>query len=75
MKDSLKRMMYRSNFQMHKTLCWHCKNAVPEGKYGCSWSRDFKPVKGWNVLPPLSRVKGSYRVIECPLFIRERREP
>ena len=30
------------------SLCWDCKNAVPQGGHGCSWSERFKPVPGWD---------------------------
>ena len=35
------------------TLCWKCKNAVPDrdGEGGCSWSRKFHPVDGWIATP------------------------
>ena len=34
------------------TLCWRCKNAVPnmEKTCGCSWSRDFIPVESWEAI-------------------------
>ena len=48
----------------HQTLCWKCRNAVPQGKYRCSWSLTIGkiPVKG-------AEMKGR-RVISCPEFIR-----
>ena len=55
-------------FERSKTIWWTCKNAVPKGRRGCSWSRRFVPVDGWIALPPRSRVRGSYRVIACPLY-------
>lgn len=30
------------------SLCWDCKNAVPHGEHGCSWSESFDPVPGWD---------------------------
>jgi hypothetical protein len=34
-------------FQSHSTLCWKCQKASG----GCSWSRDFIPVDGWEAKP------------------------
>lgn len=58
------------------SICWNCERC-----YGrCSWSREFKPVKGWkatattviNVIGTGKYRKGkptpSYHVQECPLF-------
>lgn len=30
------------------SLCWDCKNAVPQGGHGCNWSERFKPVPSWD---------------------------
>lgn len=61
-----------------QTLCWRCRNAVPDiHGNGCSWSRHFRPVKGWdaemkpiNVEPDSQRKKeiASYVVRSCPEF-------
>lgn len=61
------------------SLCWQCIHAVPDKcAHGCSWSRDFIPVEGWNaqradlkgysrcVDPP--QLTESYKVISCPQF-------
>lgn len=55
------------------TLCWFCKNAVPnkEGTVGCSWSREFKPVKGWKARKCKNSNGDSYRVYECPELVRD----
>lgn len=61
--------------QKTATLCWRCRNAVPEGRYGCSWSRGLDPVPGWRAVP--SKVyRGSdvddiisWNVRECPEFV------
>lgn len=51
------------------TLCWSCKNACG----GCSWSRDFTPVEGWNATPTkinshrLGQID-SYIIHDCPEF-------
>lgn len=50
--------------------CWYCKNACG----GCSWSRDFKPVPGWDATPVV--IKDSvcdihtYDIKKCPMFIQ-----
>lgn len=57
------------------TLCWHCKNAVPNiaGTVGCNWSRKKKPVDGWEATPTQLKIMGnktvqSYFVKKCPEF-------
>lgn len=64
------------------TLCWNCRNAVPdrEGTRGCSWSRDFIPVEGWDATPQKlavyygksrksrMRLGDSFIVQSCPKF-------
>ena len=55
-----------------QSLCWRCSNSVPSKTHGCSWSREFKPVTGWDAksIPRVNyKVPGvSYIVRECPLF-------
>lgn len=59
------------------TLCWHCQNATNSG---CSWSRSFKPVEGWEATPTIinqgvRRQTGEHELTEsffvhkCPKFI------
>ena len=56
------------------TLCWTCQNAVPipEGK-GCNWSRNLKPVEGWEAKKTIKRPSEgrmeSYCVRSCPEYI------
>ena len=62
-----------------QTICWECANAVPniDGTRGCSWSRDFEPVEGWDA-EQTEVMRGylqnshlacvSYLVKRCPLF-------
>ena len=62
-----------------QTLCWSCRNAVPtaDGSCGCSWSKRYVPVKGWNALRrdvAVMKYKRpcateSYMVKDCPEFI------
>ena len=56
-----------NGFRTSNTLCWSCRNAVPDRRHGCSWSECFEPVKGWEAT---KRPKGvSYTVKSCPEFI------
>jgi hypothetical protein len=54
------------------TKCWTCRNACG----GCSWSREFKPVKGWDAvktyLPTNGEHAESYHVINCPEYKPDR---
>lgn len=65
------------------TICWECKNAVPnfEKLQGCSWSAFGIPVKGWNAKKTVIKNgyyldhinlpdTQSYCVFECPNFER-----
>lgn len=66
--------------KMEMTLCWCCRNAVPdvETGVGCSWSRGFQPVPGWRAVPDSIYIGGgkpavpTYHVIECPEFRADR---
>lgn len=66
-------------FQTPATLCWDCKNAVAtaDRKHGCSWSRWFRPVDGWEAVRKdvrvisggtQERLSESYIVKKCPQF-------
>lgn len=51
------------------TKCWTCANALG----GCSWSRRFKPVRGWKATPTLINTQyvggtPSFEVHECPEY-------
>ena len=55
---------------MAMTLCWNCKKAIGE----CSWSKSFKPVKGWNAIryeKEGSTPYVTYTVLDCPEFERD----
>lgn len=49
-------------------LCWSCKNATG----GCSWSKSFIPVDGWEATPTLldDRVE-SFKINACPEYREE----
>lgn len=53
--------------QAKDTLCWDCKNAL----LGCSWAKDFEPVKGWKArkTPKTITKPSSYKVYKCPEFM------
>lgn len=66
---------------MTDSICWECKNAVPSEETGCSWSRDFVPVEGWEAVRRYIKAfprgvhstynfRESYCVKRCPLFAR-----
>ena len=60
------------------SLCWECKRAYG----GCSWSRDFVPVEGWEAEATIINgvregkkpLVKSYDVKRCPLFVQDRKE-
>ena len=59
-----------------KTICWTCQNACG----GCSWSKSFIPVEGWEAEPAMLYAKDkahggvqSYEVLRCPEYIPDRR--
>jgi len=61
-----------------QTICWDCRNAVPGPEAGCSWSRRWQPVEGWDAEETWVRYgaygsQKSYRVLECPEFEEESR--
>ena len=49
------------------TLCILCQHSC---RGGCSWSEDLKPVNGWIA----EANRQGYRVISCPLYIKETAE-
>ena len=62
------------------SLCWSCRNAVPslQKGTGCNWSREFKPVEGWEAQRRdlcgymecqwKDGAIESYRVVRCPEY-------
>lgn len=58
-----------------RTKCWTCRNAVPNGDYGCNWSRFGEPVEGWtaqaNELISNGAYKDTYCVTACPEYVRD----
>ena len=48
-------------------ICWRCGKALG----GCSWSRSFTPIPGWEAELTGTRSglrTDSYRIIRCPEF-------
>lgn len=68
-------------FKEKEARCVHCANAVPNQFHGCPWSRELKPVEGWDAEDTvfhtqwtsnrrvLSRTIPSYKVRSCPMFV------
>lgn len=60
------------------SLCWRCRHAVPsifEENKGCSWSRRFEPIPGWEAREVFytrddEKIPGGYLVKSCPEFER-----
>lgn len=56
----------------HETLCWSCRKAIG----GCSWSKKFILVEGWEAVPTTIKTNDrngctysdSFDVYECPEF-------
>ena len=61
----------KENNTPNKSLCWSCQNAVPSATTGCSWSRHFKPVEGWEATQNPNPEMESFRVRQCPCFKAE----
>lgn len=65
----------------NQSICWYCANAVPCKTTGCSWSRDFIPVDGWDaqctddyharalVQDAQGNPRHVYCVKDCPEFL------
>ena len=60
-----------STYARKTSLCWDCKNCYG----GCCWSQSFEPVPGWDAvktnIPSNGEFAESYKVINCPEFIRD----
>lgn len=50
-----------------ETLCWSCQNACG----GCSWSKSFTPVEGWEAKPTKHNRIDSFFVTKCPEYIQD----
>lgn len=54
---------------MKSTLCWYCTNP---GTGRCSWDESLTPVPGWTAEPSKTDGFDTFKVIACPLFVRQR---
>lgn len=52
-----------------KSICWTCQNFAG----GCSWSRYFIPIEGWEAKPikKSGTYLPSYIVKQCPEYIKD----
>ena len=48
--------------------CWTCSNCYN----GCSWSRHFVPVQGWDAEPIIKDGDTTYIIKHCPEYKREK---
>lgn len=76
---STKRTGHSGNFKSDYTLCWSCAKACG----GCSWSKDFKPIDGWDAIPTKIRIPDddggaryvdSFKITACPQYIADSKE-
>lgn len=68
-----------ANRLYNQSICWLCANAVPSETTGCNWSREFKPVEGWEAELStnkwandfwISQGHDVYHVYKCPEFVK-----
>ena len=61
---------------MAEQLCWSCVKAC--GGSDCPWANKLKPVEGWTAKPSIVMSNyhqiNTYRIIECPLYEKEKRK-
>ena len=69
--EACKRIAKELKEMESEQLCWRCRNACG----GCSWSREFKPVEGWDAKPTIINGDGeeipSFEIKKCPMFIKD----
>ena len=63
---------YTQNTLPKCSLCESCRHVVPNPTTGagCSWSRAFIPVNGWEAVKETKGNYESYKVIRCPRFVK-----
>lgn len=53
--------------------CWTCRKACG----GCSWSRNFTPIPGWEAqesfIPANGEYAKTYKIISCPQYVNDRK--
>ncbi len=55
-------------------LCWQCAHAVPtlDGRHGCEWSVDLRPVPGWTAEMVTKTSFGlTWSITACPKYMPE----
>ena len=61
---------------MAEQLCWSCSKAC--GGSDCPWANKLQPVEGWTAKPSIVMSNyhqiNTYRIIECPLYEKEKRK-
>lgn len=66
--------MPKGEFTRTQQLCWSCRNAVPSevtGR-GCEWSRDLRPVPGWEAEAVNKGAMGlTWSIKKCPKYVAE----
>ena len=55
----------RNDGRSHANICFDCQNAV----CGCNWSRNFKPVPGWEAELTVVNHNITYYITGCPEYI------
>lgn len=45
-------------------LCWTCQNATG----GCSWSKNFAPIEGWDAVSTTVDGEDTYFIKNCPQY-------
>ena len=62
-----------NTYYRKETKCLTCRNCFG----GCSWSFEFIPVDGWKAIkthiPSNGEYAESYKVIECPEYIPDKK--
>lgn len=53
---------------MKESLCWSC---TCPGTDRCSWDESLTPVEGWEAEPTVTDGFETFRVINCPLYIKD----
>ena len=61
-------------FAQSGTICWSCRNAVPGGQRGCSWSERLTPVPGWRAIRSGNNEFDTWCVLDCPEYVPDQSE-
>lgn len=55
----------------YRSICNYCGNAVANGREGCTWSREGKPVEGWTAVWDTRNGTETWKVLMCPQYKTE----